>query len=1118
VTSRTQQPRSSVKKQRPPAATRRTGELYVNFADKQLGVIDPNRVAQDLLAVRFFSDATDYLEGDHVVANGAIQRASQAVPSGSPFNPAQWEVLNEGDSIEEAPIDGKFYGRVDGTWDPAGISDIANLQAALDLKAPLSSPALTNIPTAPTAPNTTNTNQLATTAFVKNQNYVSTTSPELSAKVARAGDSMTGPLVLNADPSVPMHAATKQYVDSRAGTGGGGGAGGGGATIQPTPPASPVAGQFWWESDTAALFMFYDDGNSQTWIQVNGTAGSGPGPAPGGPAPINTAAPIITGTQVQGQLLTVSQGTWSNSPTSYAYQWFRTNTAISGATTATYLLQAADVGTSLYCRVTASNSGGSATAQSNTTGLIGGAVSDTTPDPFSFTDVAGAALSTLYTSNTLIITGINAPSPISISGGTYILNNGAPTSASGTVVANDKVTVQVTSAAGNSASANATLTIGGVSDTFTVTTAALGAPINTALPNVTGSPVQGQTLTVTNGAWSNSPTSYTYQWFRDSTAIPGATASTYILGATDIGTVVHAKVTATNPGGSTTVQSNVTATVTASPTTPAVVWGTTGNGADVVISGAWNQTASRNGTSIPYRSAKSATSQNAGLRYVEVFVNTAGSCAIGVCNAGANMENYPGSDNFGASYPSDYGFFYKNGVALGTATPGLYGDGAIVGVLVDFTAHTMKTNLNGGAFSAPVDIASLGADVFIAGGMSPNPFASVLTLNAVLTYPLPSGATEWNGAAPPPPAPVNTVIPNVIGTPTEGRTLTTSNGAWSNNPTSYAYQWFRSPSTAIPGATAITYVLTSADVGQTIYAKVTATNAGGAATAQSNTTPLIAMGAPTNTVAPVVTGTATQGQTLTTTSGTWTGSPTFAYQWYRATTVISGATATSYVLQAADVGSTIHCKVTATNVGGSTTVQSNVTAPVAAPAPIPVNTTPPALSGTQTQGQTLTTTNGTWSNSPTSYSYQWFRGSTAISGATSTAYVLQAADVGQILHCKVTAGNANGSATAASNNTGAIAAGAAPGAPVNTTPPTIAVLTTLTVGGQAYVTSDGVWTNAPPSFTYQWFRGATPVGASGPSYGFAAGDVGSMIHCRLTGTNANGSSTAISNSLGPVTA
>jgi hypothetical protein len=74
-----------------------------------------------------------------------------------------------------------------------------------------------------------------------------------------------------------------------------------------------------------------------------------------------------------------------------------------------------------------------------------------------------------------------------------------------------------------------------------------------------------------------------------------------------------------------------------------------------------------------------------------------------------------------------------------------------------------------------------------------------------------------------------------------------------------------------------------------------------------------------------VSGTATFGQTLTTTNGTWTGSPTivYTYQWQRDGVDIGGATASTYVQVAADAGKTIRCRVTGTNGVGNATANSN---------------------------------------------------------------------------------------------------------------------------------------------------------------------------------------------------
>ena len=84
---------------------------------------------------------------------------------------------------------------------------------------------------------------------------------------------------------------------------------------------------------------------------------------------------------------------------------------------------------------------------------------------------------------------------------------------------------------------------------------------------------------------------------------------------------------------------------------------------------------------------------------------------------------------------------------------------------------------------------------------------------------------------------------------------------------------------------------------------------------------------PVSTSAPVVTGTGTVGQTLTTTVGNWTYVPTsYVYQWLRGGAQIANATATTYVLVAADSGTQVSCRVTAVNAAGATQAYSNAIA------------------------------------------------------------------------------------------------------------------------------------------------------------------------------------------------
>ena len=187
---------------------------------------------------------------------------------------------------------------------------------------------------------------------------------------------------------------------------------------------------------------------------------------------------------------------------------------------------------------------------------------------------------------------------------------------------------------------------------------------------------------------------------------------------------------------------------------------------------------------------------------------------------------------------------------------------------------------------------------------------------------------------------------------------------------------------------------------------------------------------PKNTARPVISGTAQVGQTLTATTGRWTGGPSFTYQWQRCDSAgancgdISAATGQSYVVADADGGSTIRVVVGARNAFGTATAASTPTAVV--PVGTPTNTSPPTISGAPQVGQTLTAGTGGWTGNPTSFSFQWQRcnaGGTScidISGATAGTYVLGSGDLGSTVRVAVTARNAVGEATAVSAATSVV--------------------------------------------------------------------------------------------------
>jgi hypothetical protein len=92
---------------------------------------------------------------------------------------------------------------------------------------------------------------------------------------------------------------------------------------------------------------------------------------------------------------------------------------------------------------------------------------------------------------------------------------------------------------------------------------------------------------------------------------------------------------------------------------------------------------------------------------------------------------------------------------------------------------------------------------------------------------------------------------------------------------------------------------------------------------------------------------------------------------------------------------------------------------------LPYNTAGPSVSGTATVGSLLSCSSGSWTGEPelalsvgwpltSPFSYQWLRDGAPIAGATSPAYIVQAADVGHALVCEVTATNVAGRTSARS--------------------------------------------------------------------------------------------------------
>ncbi len=865
-----------------------------------------------------------------------------------------------------------------------------------------------------------------------------------------------------------------------------------------------------------------------------GAASAATSTVPSSP-PTNSSPPTLSGSVQRGSTLTGAQGTWGGLGDSYAYQWQHSSdggntwTSIGGATATTYTIGVGDEGTALRLLVTASNADGSLGVATAATGVIQSAppinsalptVSGTAQRGDTLSSTAGtwSGLGNAYAYQWQRSTD---------DGNTWSAIAGATSTTYTLAVADEGSVVRVLVTASNpdgSASAASAAT-------WTVASA---APANTVAPSISGTAVRTDTFIGALGTWGGIGNVYAYQWQRSAdggntwTSISGATGTSYTLTVADEGSLVRLLVTATNPDGTVAAASAASATVqgsvpvnTAVPTISGIVqrasalsaslgtWGGLGNG----YTYQWQRSADGGNT---WTSISGATSsgytvaladENSELRVLVTATNPDGS-ASAASAATMTIPSAPPVDTVAPSVSGPAQRSYTLTAAQGTWS----GIGNAYSLQWQHDSGSGFTNIaNATGSTYTLGVADEGSTIRLL----------VTVTNPDGTASAASAATATVQAA----APANTAVPTVSGTAERAATLTSTTGTWSGIGNTYAYQWQSSPDggttwSNIAGAVGITYTPAVTDEGSEIRLLVTATNPDGSVSAASAATGGVQSAAPSNSVAPTVSGTAQRTFTLTSTIGTWGGlGNTYGYQWQRSANGtswanVAGATAATYTLGVADEGSEVRLLVTATNPDASVSAASAPTAAVlSAPAS---NAAVPTVSGTAQRTFTLSAAPGTWNGLGNTYSDQWQSSSDGgntwsnLSGATGSTYTLGSGDEGTQLRVLVTATNADGTATAASVATGAVSSDP----PVNTGAPSFSGTLQRTF---VLTANAGTWGGPDNAYAYQWQRATPPsgswtsiAGATGATYTLAQADETDIVRVLVTATNPDGSVVAAS--------
>ncbi len=585
------------------------------------------------------------------------------------------------------------------------------------------------------------------------------------------------------------------------------------------------------------------------------------------------------------------------------------------------------------------------------------------------------------------------------------------------------------------------------------------APADTAAPSLSGEAVAGETLSATQGTWSGSPLEYRYQWQlcgeggTGCSAIAGADGQNYVLAHADIGGTVRVQVSASNTGGTATEVSAAATTIVAasalsSTALPAVTGATQDGRVLHAGTGSWSgsppssyayqwESCNESGGECAAIEAASGTEYDLGegdigttLRVTVTATNDAGSVhATSAASALVTPEppselevpTISGAPDVGQVLRADHG--------------------AWTGTERQFAYQWESCNESGGECAA-IEGATESEYDLGEGDKGSTVRVRIGVESALGSLSDVSAVTPVVGAAG---ALASTTQPVITGVPQAGHTLTTSTGTWANGASAgYAYQWqtcnrLGEHCEAIEGATGASYPLEPANIGQTLRVQVTATQGSETLKRTSAVTqPVAASGKPVSADPPPIEGAALKGQTLTAGTGEWSGETpsSYTYQWERCGEVggecaaIEGATASSYTLVEADLGSTLRVIVTATSTGGSTAAVSGGTPRVNPKSLLDLSL--PSIAGLVEFEGDLAAEPGIWSGEGAiSYAYQWEDCNAAgsecapIEGANETEYTPAEKDHAKALRVKVTATGPLGSQSAYSAVTPATPGGEA---------------------------------------------------------------------------------------------